>query len=330
MKEKEAAHYEKKPDGKVRCRLCPHNCTIAQGRHGRCRVRTNRGGTLYTEIYGRVTSAAMDPIEKKPLYHFHPGAPILSLGTRGCNFACEFCQNWAISQADAPTSPLPPHAALQTARREGSIGIAYTYNEPLIWFEYVLETAKLAREAGLVNVLVTNGFCNPEPFEELLPYVDAMNIDIKSIRPQFYKTLCHATLQPVLDNAVAASRRTHLEVTNLIIPGHNDGDADLEELARWIAANLGPHIPTHLSAYFPRYRLQAPPTPLATMERARRIFAAHLHHVYLGNCYAETGSDTRCHHCGALLIQRRGYHVRVVGLDGALCAACGAENNLVL
>jgi len=326
---KEAAYYEKLDGGRVHCHLCPHNCVIADGRTGFCRARANHAGTLYSEIYEQVTSVAMDPIEKKPLYHFHPGSSILSLGTRGCNFACQFCQNWGISQADHPTSTLSSKAAVQAALREESIGIAYTYNEPLIWFEYVLETAKLAREAGLVNVLVSNGYASPEPFEELLPYVDAINMDIKAIQPEFYKSLCKGTLEPVLANARAASRRTHLEVTNLVIPGHNDTEAELEELSRWIAAELGPQIPTHFSAYFPRYKLKAPPTPVETLERAYAIAAKHLRYVYLGNCHSSLGSDTRCHCCGGLLVARRGYSVRLVGLKGALCASCGAENYFV-
>ena len=326
---KEAAHYEKLDEGRVRCLLCPHNCVISDGRTGLCGVRRNRAGVLYSEIYAQVTSVAMDPIEKKPLYHFHPGANILSLGTRGCNFACEFCQNWTISQADAPTSLLTSRAAVEAARREGSIGIAYTYNEPLIWFEYVLETAKLAREVGLANVLVTNGYVSPGPLEELLPYCDAMNMDIKAIRPDFYKRLCRGTLEPVLANARAASRRTHLEVTNLVIPGQNDTDGEFEELGRWIAGELGPHIPTHLSAYFPRHRLTAPPTPAETLERAHAILSKHLRYVYLGNCYSERGASTACHQCGAVLVRRRGYHVEVVGLRGTVCGSCGAENYFV-
>lgn len=327
---KEAACYDKREDGRVHCHLCPHHCVIGEGRVGLCGVRRNRGGVLYSEIYEQVTSVAMDPIEKKPLYHFHPGSQILSLGTRGCNFACEFCQNWAISQEDAATSPLKSKAAVLAAQREGSIGIAYTYNEPLIWFEYVLETAKLAREAGLANVLVTNGYASPEPFEELLPYVDAMNMDIKAIRPDFYKRLCRGTLEPVLANAKAAARRTHIEVTNLVIPGHNDTDEEFEELGRWIAGEMGPEIPIHLSAYFPRYRLKAPPTPVETLERAHGVFSRHLRYVYLGNCYSEKGANTACHKCGALLIARRGYNVRVLGLKGAACASCGGDNYLVV
>jgi len=325
----EAAYYEKVAEGRVHCHLCPHQCVIAEGRTGLCGVRRNRGGVLYSEIYERVTSIAMDPIEKKPLYHFHPGTQILSLGTRGCNFACLFCQNWSISQAEASTSRLTSEAAVGAAKREGSVGIAYTYNEPLIWFEYVLRTAKLAREAGLANVLVTNGYIMPEPFEELLPHIDGINMDLKSIRPEFYKRLCRGTMEPVLASAKTAAQRTHLEVTNLIIPGQNDSDQEVEELAQWIARELGPQTPTHLSAYFPRYKLQAPPTPVESLEKAHGIVSRYVHHVYLGNIYSGVGSATRCHQCGAELIRRRGYVSRIVGLEDGRCAGCGAENNIV-
>jgi pyruvate formate lyase activating enzyme len=327
---KEAAYYDALDDGKVLCRLCPHGCTIAEGRTGRCGVRENRAGMLVAATYAEVTSVAMDPIEKKPLYHFRPGESILSLGGRGCNFACSFCQNWGISQSkDVRTRHLESDEAVQLAVTERSSGIAYTYNEPLIWFEYVLETARAARAKGLANVLVTNGYISPEPLAELLPFIDALNMDIKSIRPHFYEELCGGTLEPVLASARAAARAAHLEVTNLIIPGCNDSDADLTDLARWIADELGPDTPTHLSAYFPRYRLQAPPTPVATLERAYGIFHQRLQHVYLGNVLSSTGSSTVCHQCGAELIQRSGYATRVVGLEGPKCRHCGADNHMV-
>ena len=327
---KEAAYYERRDDGKVQCRLCPHRCAIADGKTGICRVRTHRGGVLYSDIYAQVTSVAMDPIEKKPLYHFHPGTQILSLGTRGCNFACSFCQNWQISQGDASTSALPSADAVKLAGREGSVGIAYTYNEPMIWFEYVLDTAKLAREAGLANVLVSNGYIEAEPLAELLPYVDAINMDLKSIRPDFYQRLCRGKLEPVLRNAKAAVEQTHLEVTTLVIPGENDTDDEFTDLSAWIADNLGAQVPVHLLAYFPRYKLQAPPTGADTLERAHAIFSTRLHHVYLGNVLGAVGSETACHNCGAKLIARRGYSTRIVGLDGAQCAQCGADNNVIV
>ncbi len=325
-----AMYVEPLDGGRVRCVLCPHRCVIAPGRAGVCRQRTNEGGTLTSRIYGRVTSIAMDPIEKKPLYHFHPGKAILSIGTNGCNFSCKHCQNWSISQEDAHTQALSPGDAVRAALDNGSFGIAYTYNEPFIWYEYVLDTSKLAREQGLKNVLVTNGFVNPEPLAELLPFIDALNIDIKSIRDKFYRDICGGWLAPILETCVAAKKAAHVEITNLIIPTHNDSDADLADLADWIRGHLGADTPTHLSVYFPRYRLQAPPTPPETLERAYGIFTARLDHVYVGNMMLDHGADTLCKSCGATLIRRRGYATRIVGLDGAKCSKCGAAANVVM
>jgi len=326
----EAMYYEKLEAGRVRCRLCPHECTIQPGSAGICRQRVNTGGTLVSRIYGRVTSAGMDPIEKKPLYHFHPGEQILSLGTNGCNFACRHCQNWSISQEDAYTRELSPEDAVRLAADSKSFGIAYTYNEPLIWYEFVLDTSKLAHGQGLKNVLVTNGFIQPEPLAELLPFIDALNIDLKSIRDEFYKEICKGRLGPVLETAKTAKKAAHLEVTNLVIPTHNDSDEDLTDLADWVRDNLGPDTPAHLSAYFPRYQLKAPPTQPHTLLRAYNIFAARLDHVYVGNMVLDKGSDTLCKGCGAVLIRRRGYSVRVVGLRGTACAKCGRELNVVV
>ncbi len=325
-----AMYFEPLEGGRVRCVLCPHRCVIAPGRSGICRQRWNEGGTLTSRIYGRVTSIAMDPIEKKPLYHFHPGEEILSIGTNGCNFSCKHCQNWSISQRDAPTQSLPPAEAVRVARDNGSFGISYTYNEPFIWYEYVLDTSKLAREHGLKNVLVTNGFVNPEPLAELLPFLDALNIDIKSIREEFYREICGGRLAPVLETCIAARKAAHVEITNLIIPTHNDSEADLTALADWVRDHLGADTPTHLSAYFPRYRLDAPPTPPETLERAYGIFAERLDYVYLGNMMLDKGSDTFCSSCGAILIRRHGYATRIVGLDGVKCAKCGAATNVVI
>lgn len=319
----EARYYERLPDGATRCRLCPHHCRIKPGEAGLCRVRRNEAGRLVSLIYGQVTSVAVDPIEKKPLYHFYPGTGILSLGTAGCNFSCLFCQNWQISQSLAPTSALPPEEAVRQAQATGSVGIAYTYNEPSIWFEYVLATARLAREAGLKNVLVTNGYWNPEPLEEVLEVVDALNIDLKSMEREFYLKLCGARLEPVLRTAKRASRSALVEVTHLVIPGYNDSEDQFRRLADWVATELGPDTPAHISAYFPRYRLQAPPTPPETLQRAYDIFRQQLNYVYLGNVAAAEGSDTRCPHCGALAIRRRGYRTTNHLADGARCAGCG-------
>jgi len=326
----EAMYYEKLEDGRVRCVLCPHACVIKPGGAGICRQRRNDSGTLVSRIYGRVTSVSMDPIEKKPLYHFHPGKEILSLGTNGCNFACLFCQNWTISQADGRASPMSPEQAVRTALDNDSFGIAYTYNEPLIWYEFVLDTSKLAREQGLKNVLVTNGFIQPEPFRELMPFIDALNIDVKSIRDEFYREICKGRLAPVLETAMTAKKATHVEVTNLVIPTHNDSNEDLAALANWIRDHLGADTPTHLSAYFPRHRLNAPPTPLETLERAQDIFEERLDHVYLGNVATGRGADTACRNCGTAVIRRRGYSTQVVALDGNACARCGEKLNIVV
>ena len=326
----EAMYYEKLDAGQVRCLLCPHLCLIQAGRAGICRQRVNEDGTLKSRIYGRVTSASMDPIEKKPLYHFHPGKQILSLGTNGCNFGCLHCQNWSISQEDGRTQILSPQQAVDMAAESKSFGIAYTYNEPLIWYEYVLDTSKLAHERGLKNVLVTNGFIQPEPLAELLPFIDALNIDIKSIRDEFYKEICRGHVGPVLETAKTAKGAAHVEVTNLIIPTYNDSDRELTDLADWVHGNLGEDTPTHLSAYVPRFELSAPPTPPETLERAYAIFAKRLQHVYLGNVTMGTGSDTLCPNCGATLIERHGYSTSVTNLDANACKSCGEEQNIVV
>ncbi|MFH0964856.1 MAG: AmmeMemoRadiSam system radical SAM enzyme [Planctomycetota bacterium] len=326
----EARFYETMDESTVRCTLCPHGCRIADGKRGICRTRQCRGGKLYAATYGELASANMDPIEKKPLYHFHPGRDILSIGSYGCNFRCPWCQNFSISQDRVPTQHFDPGQVVDLARQRGSVGIAYTYNEPLIWAEFVIDTAKLAREAGLVNVLVTNGFVNPGPLAEMLPFIDAANLDIKAIRDEIYRRHCGGPIKPVLETARAFVENIHLEVTNLVITGVNDSDEDLAALAAWIADNLGRTVPTHLSRYFPQYRFDAPPTSAERLSRGREIFTARLDYVYLGNVTGVGGNDTLCRECGAVLVRRRGYDVRVERLRGALCGVCGAENNFVI
>lgn len=328
---KEAQSYEKREDGRVACLLCPHGCTIKDGSFGVCNVRKNVGGTLQATTYSEVTSVCLDPIEKKPLYHFHPGTNILSIGTNGCSFACPFCQNWEISQSRCPTSTLTPEQLVPMAQKHDSIGVAYTYNEPLVWFEYLIDAMPKVREKQLKNVLVTNGYINPEPLERLLAYVDAMNIDIKSIEESFYKKLCKAKLQPVLDTCVRARKTCHIEITNLVIPEENDREANFEVLGKWMADNLGDDTPLHLSAYYPRYRFKAPPTPVGTLQRAWEITSKYLKYVYLGNVYTKEGRDSACSSCGAVLVERLGYSIRVAGLtfDGR-CSKCHASNNFVM
>lgn len=328
---REALHFEKLGGGKVRCLLCPHRCSIADGDSGRCGARANRGGTLFSATYGLSTSFALDPVEKKPLYHFMPGSRILSIGQNGCNLECAFCQNWRISRGGAAEEAVNPQSLADSARKVGSIGIAYTYNEPLVGFEFVKDSAALVKKAGLANVLVTNGYINPGPLEELLPFIHALNVDIKSIRDGFYKRLCKASLKPVQETLRIAVGKAHVEVTNLVIPGENDKDEEFEELADWLATNLGPDVPVHLSAYFPAYKLTNPPTPKETLSRARSIVAKRMKYVYMGNIAGPEGRDTVCASCGKVLIERHGYDTRILGLKtDSTCADCGAKNNIIL
>ncbi len=315
----------------MQCRLCPHECMISEDKRGRCKVRENRAGELEALTYGRVTSVAMDPIEKKPLYHFFPGSDILSIGSWGCNFSCRFCQNHHISQQEVATEGLTPERAVDLARTRGSIGIAYTYNEPFIMWEYLRDCGRAAHKAGLRNVLVTNGFVNPEPLEEILPLVDAANIDIKAFHDGFYGKLCGGSLEPVLRTVKRACESCHVELTTLIIPEHNDAPKELEKEAVWIAGNCGRQVPVHLSAYSPRYQLGARPTNVNTLQHAREIFMRHLDHVYLGNVMTQDGADTICAGCGRTMIRRSGYRTEVVAMESTgECAGCGAGNNLVM
>jgi pyruvate formate lyase activating enzyme len=280
----EALYYEKLDKKTVKCHLCPHNCTIIEGAKGVCGVRINKGGALYSEVYAKTTGVALDPIEKKPLYRYHSGEHILSLGTRGCNFRCDFCQNWHISQVpDVPMQDITSEEVIAKAKSLNSFGIAYTYNEPFIWYEFVLDTAKLAKKHGLQNVLVTNGYVNMEPLEGLLPYIEAMNIDLKSFDDDFYTKVCKATLTPVLDVIKRSAKTCHVELTNLIIPTLNDSEGSIRKMVDWIYKNLGPEVPLHLSRYFPCYKMSIPPTPPETLKMAERIAKEKLKYVYIGN-----------------------------------------------
>jgi len=326
---KEALFY-RQSNGKVVCELCPHFCNIPQGKTGRCRVRMNDGGKLVSLNYGKVASVALDPVEKKPLYHFHPGKAILSIGTNGCNFACKFCQNWELAEAKAQLDDIQAADVPALVQRGRSFGVAYTYNEPLVWYEFVLDSARLCKALGFKTVLVTNGYVNPQPLEELLPFVDALNIDIKGITQEFHDSLTGGRMEPVLETCKRCKGRAHVEITHLIIPGFNDTEAQFEKLAGWIEENLGPYTPAHLSAYFPRHELNAPPTPLSTLQVAKKVFDKHLRYVYMGNVPTAEGSDTTCPQCGNLLVQRVGYHARVVGLEGTRCAKCLADSHIIL
>ncbi len=323
----EALYYETK-NGLAVCRLCPKNCRIAPGKAGYCRTRRNREGRLYAVNYGRVTAVHLDPVEKKPLFHFYPGHRVLSFGSFGCNLACAFCQNWAISQEEAPSDLLPPEelVAAAVAARErdpGCVGVAFTYNEPGLWFEYILDAAPLLRRAGFRVVMVTNGFLAAEPLADLLGVVDAFNVDVKAFAEDFYTRVCRGLLRPVLETVEAIRRAgRHLEVTHLVVTGENDDEGQFAELVEWLAG-LGPEIPLHLSRYHPAYRLTNPATPFATLERFRGLARRRLHHVYVGNTWRPGDDDTACAACGAPLIVRRGFYVEEVRLARGRCSRCG-------
>ncbi|MEW6546207.1 MAG: AmmeMemoRadiSam system radical SAM enzyme [Bacillota bacterium] len=326
---KEARFWEKAGDGRVRCFLCPHHCYLGPGQRGICQVRKNVDGTLYTLNYAQVSSYALDPTEKKPLYHFFPGSYLFSLGTLGCNLSCGFCQNWTISQEEAPTVEISPQRAVELtlsarARDPRVVGLAYTYNEPGIWFEYVAETAQIAKQQGLVNCLVTNGFIEEAPLRELLQLVDAMNVDVKAFRPEFYRKVCKGDRDPVLRTVEVAHRAgCHVEVTNLLIPGYNDSEAEIGDLVTWLAG-ISPAIPLHFSRYFPNYRFTEPPTPLTTLEKAAEIARRKLRYVYMGNVWGR-GSDTACPECGQVVLRRRGLELASASLRDHRCPRCGYE-----
>lgn len=326
---KTALYYEKTDDAKVICRLCPAECRLTDGKAGICQCRFNRGGELVTDNYGELVTIAIDPIEKKPLYHYYPSRDILSTGANGCNLGCVHCQNWTISQEKVKTMFVSPQDLVTTAIRHDSIGIAFTYTEPLIWYEYLMDTAPLMRDNNLKVVLVTNGYINRQPLEQLLPFVNAANVDLKSIRAEHYKKVCKGKLQPVLDSIKTFFEAgVHLEITNLLIPGMNDSDDDIKDLVSFVTS-LSDRIPLHFSAYHPDYKLMVPPTPIETLQKARRIATKTLKYVYLGNVAIEEGSNTNCSECGHLLVQRNRYACSVKGLTGTRCSNCGSETGIV-
>jgi len=325
---KVASHWRPEGDA-VRCGLCPHRCRIAPGKRGVCGVRENRGGVLFACTYASVSAVAVDPVEKKPLFHFHPGASILSIGSVGCNFRCEFCQNWHLVLRRVPVEPVRIEDLLLAARREGSVGIAYTYNEPFIQFEFVLDCAKAFRAAGQKNVLVTNGYVEPEPLAELLPFVDAMNIDLKSMDPAFYRKICGGSLEPVLETIRTAAKATHVELTTLLYTGHNDADDSIRNVVDFVE-RTDPEIPLHLSRYFPQHRATAPPTPQERLDSAYRIARERLPFVYVGNARLPGTEDTVCPQCRATVIRREGYRIDARGLSGDRCGACGARLRFVV
>lgn len=323
-----ALYYETLSDQRVRCTLCPHLCYISEGLRGICHVRMNRDGILFTDVDGRYSVVNMDPIEKKPLYHFFPGSSILSLGTKGCNMRCKFCQNHEISQAVPGDYPymtvLSDEEILEMARESSNcIGIAYTYNEPTVFFESMLSLARKVKLNDLQNVMVTNGYINPDPLEELLEYMDAFNIDLKAFRRGFYKKYTHSQLDPVLETLKQVRKSgKHLELTHLVIPGLNSDVKEFKELVAWVAGELGSDTVLHISRFSPAYQLIIDPTPMELLYSFYDIAKDHLNYVYLGNVNTRFGSDTSCHHCGQDLVRRHNYRVEVLGMEKGRCTVC--------
>jgi pyruvate formate lyase activating enzyme len=332
----EALFYTKKTDHQVKCELCPWFCELKPGQTGVCKVRTNVRGSLKTQVYNRVAAFGTDPVEKKPLYHFHPGKKIFSIGEVGCNLHCTFCQNHSISQCYASQYydfyPMTSGQIIKQAIHiKNNIGIAYTYNEPFTFYEFMLDTAQLARQNGLKNVVVSNGYVNPEPLRNILPLIDAFNIDLKAFGNEFYQTQTKGKIEPVLKCLkLIAKNGNHLEITNLVIPGLNDNMSDFEKMVQWIAGETGNDTPLHLSRYFPGYKLKSPVTPLELLHKMYEIAKKYLHHVYLGNIINDGFSSTLCPGCGKTLIDREHYETEIaLGFRGK-CPGCGTKTKVIV
>ncbi len=320
--------FYKKIKGKVECGLCPHKCLLAEGAIGQCGVRRNAGGQMRLMVFGKVSALHVDPVEKKPLFHFFPGSSVLSVGSYGCNLHCNFCQNWQLSQIN-PSSTIPATQTTiddimaQVASTPGNIGLAYTYNEPTVWFEFMHELAVKIAVANQKNVMISNGYINPEPLNILLDYIDAFNIDLKAFDNSFYHHFAGGTLFPVLESLKQiAKREKHLEITNLVIPSKNTDLDKFTEMVEWIAGELGPDTVLHLSRYYPNYKLVLPPTPASQLNDLYHIARQKLNYVYLGN--TPDTNTTHCPKCNTLLIERQGYQTTIAAkLVNGQCQQCG-------
>ena len=327
---REAMLYKKMEGGNVSCFLCSHNCLISDEKFGICNVRENRGGTLYTHSYGKLIAQKVDPVEKKPLYHFFPGSSSFSIAAIGCNFQCGFCQNWQISQVkEAKTLGLYPEEVnpvdvVNRAIQSGSKSISYTYTEPTIFFEYAFEISQLAKKEGLFNIFVTNGFMTEEMIQAIHPYLDGANIDLKSFRDDYYKKVCKGRLSPVLKSIETMKKLDiWIEVTTLVVPGQNDSEEELKKIAHFLA-DLDPSIPWHISRFYPQYKMEgAESTPLEILNRANEIGKnAGLRYVYLGN--VGKGNNTYCYKCGLLLVERFGFSIKTYQIKEGHCPDCGS------
>ncbi|WP_315067684.1 AmmeMemoRadiSam system radical SAM enzyme [uncultured Clostridium sp.] len=321
--------YEEEKD-KIRCKICPHNCIIAESKFGICRVRTVKSNIPVAVNYGEVTSMAVDPIEKKPLYHFKPSKEILSIGSFGCNMTCSFCQNYEISQGKPKTQYINIEKLLNIIKNlENNAGIAFTYNEPFMWYEYIYDAAKNIKENNSDTnvVVVTNGYINEEPLMKLLPYVDAMNIDLKGYTNRYYNNICGAKLEPVLETIKRCNDHCHVEITTLLVSEENDSIEEARQIAEFIAS-VNENIPLHLSRYFPRYKMENEATKVEIIKEAQNEAKKYLKYVYIGNVQG-VGNNTYCPKCNELLIERNGYYTKVFMKDNK-CEKCGEIINIVI
>lgn len=326
---REAKFYDKLPHKKIKCKLCPRECVIDDRERGYCGVRENRGGVYYTLVHSRVVAAHIDPIEKKPFFHFRPGSTAFSLATAGCNVNCKMCQNWDISQVrpeQVNSTYLAPDDVAQVALRNGCASVAYTYSEPVIYFEYMVDAAERARAAGVKNAVVTGGYIQPEPLQQLCGKVDAIKVDLKAYSEKFYREVVNGELKPVL-NALVQMRKLGMwaEIVYLVIPTLNDSQQEFTGLARWVKTNLGADVPVHFSRFHPEYLLKnLPVTPVSTLERAYSIAVAEgLHYVYVGNVPGHKAESTYCPKCRRVVVERTGFAVRAVHLKKSKCEYCG-------
>jgi pyruvate formate lyase activating enzyme len=327
---KEALFYETSGDS-LRCLLCPRKCLIKPGRRGFCGVRENSKGVLYTLVYGKPVSLNVDPVEKKPFFHFYPGSPVFSLATAGCNLRCKFCQNWQISQSlpeELAYTYLEPKEVVEKIKQAGCSMVAYTYSEPVIFYEYMLEIAKLSRQQGIKNVMHSNGYINEEPLRFLADHLDAANIDLKGFSDQYYQKLSEGTLAPVLSSLLILKEKgVHIEITNLLLPGFNDDQASIRQMCLWIKENLGAETPLHFGRFYPMFKLTGlNPTPVETLEKARGIaLSCGLKYVYIGNVAGHAGENTLCPGCGKTLVKRTGYFIEENNIVDGKCGFCGEK-----